>query len=315
MDLYEILGVDKKANFEEIKRAYRKLSMKWHPDKNKSAEAEERFKEIGRAYSVLSDVESRNKYDREKDGFDMTSINLPDIFKIFMGAHGGPSGVPFTFPPDIANMNGMSGMSGMDNMGGIDNMKHGNIFSVDNLFQKMRKPAPIVNNVTISLKDAYTGISMPIKIKRWIQNNNSRLYENETIYLTIPQGIDDNEMIIIRDKGNILNDEFKGDIKTFINIENNTEFKRHGLDLDYTKIISLKDALCGFTFDIHHLNGICYKINNTNGTIINPSYKKTIPQKGMIRDGMEGNLNIHFIIEFPKVLSKDSITKIGELLT
>jgi DnaJ family protein A protein 2 len=133
--------------------------------------------------------------------------------------------------------------------------------------------------------------------------------------LTIPQGIDDNEMIIIRDKGNILNDEFKGDIKTFINIENNTEFKRHGLDLDYTKIISLKDALCGFTFDIQHLNGICYKINNTNGTIIHPSYKKTIPKKGMMRDGMEGNLNIHFIIEFPKVLSKDSITKIGELLT
>jgi DnaJ-class molecular chaperone len=315
MDLYEILGVDKKANSDEIKRAYRKLSMKWHPDKNKSAEAEERFKEIGRAYSVLSDVESRNKYDREKDGFDMTSINLPDIFKIFMGAHGGPNGVPFTFPPDVVNMSGMDGMGGMDSMGGINNMKHGNIFSVDNLFQKMRKPAPIVNNVTISLKDAYTGISLPIKIKRWIQNNNSRIYENETIYLTIPQGIDDNEMIIIRDKGNILNDEFKGDIKTFINIENNTEFKRHGLDLDYTKIISLKDALCGFTFDIQHLNGICYKINNTNGTIIHPSYKKTIPKKGMMRDGMEGNLNIHFIIEFPKVLSKDSITKIGELLT
>ena len=102
----------------------------------------------------------------------------------------------------------------------------------------------------------------------------------------------------------------KGDVKTFIKVSNDSSFKRHGLDLDYTHIITLKQALCGFSFEIEHLNGICYKINNTNGTIIHPSYKKTIPKKGMKRDGMEGNLNIHFIIEFPKALSEEAIQQL-----
>jgi DnaJ-class molecular chaperone len=100
----------------------------------------------------------------------------------------------------------------------------------------------------------------------------------------------------------------------FINIEDDSNFARHGLDLDYTKIITLKEALCGFSFEIEHINGICYKINNTNGTIIHPSYKKTIPKKGMVRDGMEGNLNIHFIVEFPKTLSKEVIQELDKLL-
>ncbi len=63
-DYYEILGVSKTASLDEIKSAYRKLALKWHPDKNKSPEAEEKFKEINEAYEVLSDKEKRAKYDR-----------------------------------------------------------------------------------------------------------------------------------------------------------------------------------------------------------------------------------------------------------
>lgn len=316
MNLYEILDINKNANQDEIKKAYRKLSMQWHPDKNKSPEAEEKFKEIGKAYAVLSDPISKAKYDREKDGFDMSSINLPDIFKIFMGAHGGPSGMPFGFPPGMVNVGVMRGNMpsfDSDNFISANNINE-NIFSVDNIFNNLRKPSPIVNTLTISLKDAYHGVSMPININRWLQTNNSKTYEDETIYINIPKGVDDNEIIITREKGNILNNEYKGDVKTFIKIENNTDFKRHGLDLDYTKVITLKDALCGFTFEIEHINGICYKINNTNGTIIDPLYKKTIPKKGMKRDEMEGNLNIHFIIEFPKTLSNETINILNKLL-
>lgn len=305
-DLYQILDVEKTASPDEIKKAYRRLSMKWHPDKNDAPNAEEKFKEISKAYAVLSDEEQRRKYDMSADGFDMSSVNLPDLFKVFMGAN---NGMPFGFPPpgmmhvDLNNIPGMHHMSGPE-VG----------FSMENIFQNLRKPPPIIANVGITLKDAYQGTSYPLKINRWIMNGNTKTYEDETIYLTIPAGIDDNEIIIARDKGNILNDSLKGDVKVFINIENNTEFLRHGLDLDYTKIITLKQALCGFSFEIEHINGIHYKINNTNGTIIHPSYKKTIPSKGMIRDGMEGNLNIHFIIEFPKSLDKESIEKLEAIL-
>ena len=64
MDYYEILGVDKKANQKEIKSAYRRLALKWHPDKNKSAEAEKKFKQINQAFEVLSDPDKRQQYDQ-----------------------------------------------------------------------------------------------------------------------------------------------------------------------------------------------------------------------------------------------------------
>lgn len=317
-DLYEILEVDKKATPDQIKKAYRRLSMKWHPDKNDAVNAADKFKEISKAYAVLSDENQRKEYDMQADGFDMSSVNLPDIFKVFMGGGGN---MPFGFPPPgmvHVDINGMPGMPGMGGMGGMPGMPGmgGNEsgFSMENLFQNLRKPPPIIANIGISLKEAYTGISYPLKINRWIMSGNTKTYEDETIYLTIPPGIDDNEIIITRNKGNILSESLKGDIKTFITIENNSDFVRHGLDLDYTKVITLKEALCGFSFDIEHINGVFYKINNTNGTIIHPSYKKSIPKKGMVRDGMEGNLNIHFIVEFPKTLSKEVIQELGKLL-
>ena len=311
-NLYSILELDNhEVTQEEIKKAYRKLSMRWHPDRNKSPEATEKFKEISTAYAVLSDPVKRGEYDRKKDGFDMSAFNIPDIFKVFMGGQGGPSGMMggFGFPPNVVGIN----LSEM-NMNNGDNSNFNSPFSVQNIFNNLRKPPPIINNITITLKEAYEGLSKPIKINRWIANKDSKTYEDETIYLTIPAGVDDGEIIISRDKGNVLFPDSKGDVKTFIKIENDTAFKRHGLDLDYTQIISLKEALCGFSFEIEHINGISYKINNTNGTIIHPSYKKTIPKKGMKRDGMEGNLNIHFIIEFPKALSKEALDQISKIL-
>jgi DnaJ family protein B protein 5 len=313
-NLYSILDVENTATHDEIKKAYRKLSMSWHPDRNKSPEATEKFKEISAAYAVLSDPGKRAEYDRKKDGFDMSAFNIPDLFKVFMGGQNGPGvgpmGMPFGFPPGMVGIN----ISEMGQPGGTGYGDINQGFSVQNIFQNLRKPPPIINTITISLKEAYEGLSKPIKINRWIANKDSKTYEDETIYLTIPKGVDDGEIIITREKGNILYPDSKGDVKTFIKIENETAFKRHGLDLDYTQIITLKEALCGFSFDIEHINGVCYKINNTSGTIIHPSYKKTIPKKGMMRDGMEGNLNIHFIIEFPKALSKEALDQISKIL-
>ena len=311
-NLYSILEIENTATQDEIKKAYRKLSMSWHPDRNKSVEATDKFKQISAAYEVLSDPRKRAEYDRKKDGFDMSAFNIPDIFKVFMGGQNGPGvgpmGMPFGFPPGMVGIN----ISEMGQSPGQADMNQG--FSVQNIFQNLRKPPPIIINITISLKEAYEGLSKPVKINRWIANKESKTYEDETIYLTIPKGVDDGEIIITREKGNILYPDSKGDVKTFIKINNDTPFKRHGLDLDYTQVITLKEALCGFSFEIEHINGVCYKINNTSGTIIHPVYKKTIPKKGMKRDEMEGNLNIHFIIEFPKALSKEALDQINNIL-
>lgn len=98
-DYYEVLGVSKTASLDDIKRAFRKLAMQWHPDRNKSPEAESKFKEINEAYQVLSDADKRKIYDQfgfeglNQQGFSGENINPFDIFnQFFKGANFGGNG-------------------------------------------------------------------------------------------------------------------------------------------------------------------------------------------------------------------------------
>jgi DnaJ family protein A protein 2 len=164
------------------------------------------------------------------------------------------------------------------------------------------------------MEQVLSGASVPVEIERWILENGIKVHENETIYVTVPQGIDDNEMIILRDKGNVINENVKGDVKIFVKITNETEFKRNGLDLILEKNITLKEALCGFTFEIKYLNGKSYTLNNNKGNIIPPEYKKIYPNMGLTRGEHKGNMIIHFHIDFPEKLSDEQIAKIAEVL-
>ena len=132
---------------------------------------------------------------------------------------------------------------------------------------RVRKPQPIVKSIKISLENAYNGITLPITISRSITINNERKTEQEKIYVPIKPGIDHGELIILKDKGDIINETIKGDVKLFVNVENNTTFVRDGLDILYKQDISLKESLTGFKFDIKHLNGKTYTINNDNGNV------------------------------------------------
>jgi DnaJ-class molecular chaperone len=174
--------------------------------------------------------------------------------------------------------------------------------------QQQPKPHPILKNIQVTLEQCYTGCSVPIEVERWIYNGDIKCSEIETIYLTVPAGIDENESIMMMGRGHAVNDEIKGDIKINIQVTNDTEFSRRGLDLYYKKTVSLKDALCGFSFELRHLNGKTFCLNNnTNHTIIKPQFKKTIPNLGMIRENAQGSLIIEFDVEFPDSLTAEQI--------
>ena len=307
---YNILGLEESASKEEIKKAYRTLQMKFHPDKNPgNQECINMTQKINEAYETLGDEQKRNEYDMSrKNPFARMNSHGPgmevpvdDIFKSFFG--GGIHGFP-----------GFSGFPGFHGMppGGEIHVFHNGI--PVNFQQSLQKPSPIVKNMEITIDQVLTGANIPIEIERWIVENEIKVFEKETIYVTIPEGIDDNEMIILRDKGNILNENIKGDIKIFVKVMNNSIFKRSGLDLILEKHISLKEALCGFSFEINYINGKSYTLNNNKGNIIPHGYNKIYPGMGLKRCEHKGNMIIVFNVSFPDKLSEEQINKLIEIL-
>lgn len=320
---YESLGVSKDATDTDIKKAYRKLSLQHHPDRGGDAN---KFQEISNAYEILSDNSKRRQYDAELNGgIHFANMHGPgggmeeftdigNLFNMFFGGGAGGGGMPPGFPGFPGMQHGMPPGFGGPNIRVFHNGIPVNIET--NIFNTFQKPPPIIKNIRITLEQAYQGVIIPVEFDRWILIDNVKHNERENIYVNIPQGSDDNEMIVLENKGHVLNENVKGDIKIIVNVENNTEFKRAGLDIIYKKKITLKESLCGFSFEIKHLNGkqLCLN-NNTNRTIIKPYFKKVIPNMGLIRDKENiGNLIIEFDIDYPETLTDTQIEALLNIL-
>jgi DnaJ family protein A protein 2 len=329
-DYYKLLEIPENASQEDVKKAYRKLSLKWHPDKNQgNPDAINMFQKISEAYETIGDPEKRQEYDIVKNNpfFSNQSHNMShgmqfhdinDMFSMFFGGppqmRGNPiekqgfppgfqQGFPPGFPPEMAGIFG--------------NMPGGNIRIFRNgvhVNPMMEKPAPIVKNITITMEQVLCGGNIPIDIERWIIENGNKVIENVTIYVDIFKGIDNNEIIVLRDQGNVMNEMCKGDVKIFVKIENHLIFERKGLDLIYKHNISLKEALCGFSFELKHLNNKSYTINNKPGNIIPPNYEKIIPNMGLTREGHCGSLIVHFQVEFPQTLTSEQLENLSKIL-
>jgi DnaJ-class molecular chaperone len=309
---YTLLGISEKASSEEIKKAYRALQLKYHPDRNiGNDEALKMTQKINEAYDTLRDETKRQQYD-------MTQRNpfLSRQHPFFHMNEGGGGNV--TELDDILNM-----MFGM-NMGPGMGMGPGEAFHFSSMpgakihvfhgGSPMQKPSSIIKTVHVNMEQVLNGATIPLEVERWILENGNKLFENETIYVKVPQGIDDGEIIILQNKGNAINDVVKGDVKVFVKINNDTCFKRVGLDLVLEKTIPLKDALCGFSFELNYINGKSYTLNNKRGNIIPPEYKKVYLGMGLKREDHKGNMIIHFHVEFPTQLSEEAISKLVEVL-
>lgn len=321
---YKVLGLEETASKDEIKKAFRTLSLKYHPDRNpNSQDAVDKFHEINNAYEVLSDEQKKREYDMMRNnpffnlgGNDGSDINMEDLLGSLFGAQMG-MGMPF-FPPGMSQ-----GMPPSFQQGFPPNMHPGMKIHVmrggpqngfHSVFNQIQKPPSINKTITITMEQVFNGATIPVEIERFIMESNIKIYEKETIYITVPKGVDDGEIITVKDKGNTLDNNNKGDIKIFIKVENNTNYERLGIDLLTNKTISLKEALCGFKFDLKYINGKMYTLNNNSGNIIVPNYKKVIPNMGLTRDGHTGNLIITFTIEFPSHLTEEKMDRLRDLL-
>jgi DnaJ-class molecular chaperone len=291
---YNILNLDEKATYEMIKKSFRKLSLKYHPDCNKSSDTTEKYKEIVEAYENLCKIYEQNKNKNNNKNQNNQNQNNNQ------NQTNNNNNQNQTYSTDINNIIKMFSTYS----------KH----KIHTDINILNKPIPIIHNIDITLFQSYIGCLLPVNIERWLIVDNNKIKEKETLYVNIPKGIDNNEIIIIKNKGNIITDSNIGDVKIIINIINETKFKREGLNLFYYHSISLKDALCGLSFKLESISGDKLNFENSKTNIITPNKTIKIKNKGMQRDNFCGDLIIQFNVVFPDKLTIDNINLLENIL-
>lgn len=272
-DYYEILGVKKDASESELKSAYRKLALKWHPDKNKAKEAEAKFKEINEAYEVLSNKEKREKYDQ----FGHAAFDPSSGFGGF-GNQGGQSyrSGPFTYTYTTGGgfedlFRGQGGFSDPFNV-------FESFFGGGNPFGGSYRQKPHYS-LTIDFMDAVKGVE-----KKFV-------HQGKEYSVKIPAGADDGTRIRY------------SEFDVSINVRPHKTFRREGADIFIYHEIPLTLALLGGETKIPTLEGDL-KLKIKPGT--QPSTTIRLSGKGVkhLRSNHYGDLYIKLKVMLPKRLSR-----------
>ncbi len=307
-DYYAVLGLKKGASEEEIKKAYRKLAMQYHPDRNQGDKtAEEKFKEVSEAYAVLSDSQKRREYDTfghsgfhrrytQEDifrGFDIGDLfkdygfGTEDVFStIFGGGRRSSRRVNFK---DIFNS---YTQAGADNFHGASTASRG---------------ADVIYDLTITLEEAAKGASKQVAFRK----GDGTLTR---VKVKIPPGISTGKKLRIPGRGQEGSaGGTSGDLYIRITVADHPVFKREGSDLFMDKKISFTQAALGSTIEVATLDGV-RKVRVPAGT---QSHTK-IRLKGYglphLKGKGKGDLYVRLVVTVPKKLSKKQKSLLEELV-
>jgi len=292
MDYYKILGIDKAAGVDDIKKAYRKLARKYHPDLNPGdKEAEKKFKEINEANEVLSNADNRKKYD--EFGKDWKHADERKKQRSQQRQHAGSQGGGF-------GSGGFSrGFSGADNFTDDDFSEY---------FQSMfggRSRARSGSEVKFKGQDLLA--DMQLKLTDVLKSNTQIIEVNgKKIRFTIPAGMEDGKTLRLKGKGGQgANGGPNGDLVIKFSIDNDTAFSREGDRLYRTIPLDMYTAVLGGEISISTLQGEL-KLKVTPDT---PNGKKVkVKGKGFTKYKKEdefGDLIITYEIKLPTELSKE----------
>jgi DnaJ-class molecular chaperone len=272
-DYYEILGVNRNASTEEIKKAYRKLAVKYHPDKNPGDKiAEEKFKEASNAYSVLSDPEKRRVYDTR--------------------GHAGVHGMGFegyTNMDDIfANLN-LNDIFGRTAYGGFGDA-FGDVFGPQRRTTRNFRGRDLRINLAIPFADAVLGAQKEVSV------------QGKGITLKIPPGIKDGQTLRIRGHGESIGTDASGDLLVKISVQPHPTLTRDGLDLVTDVKVPMTTAALGGTVRVQTLTeNVELKIPSG----AQPGQQLRLRGQGVVDpSGRNGDLRVRIVVEIPKSLSR-----------
>lgn len=316
---YDVLQVPKGASDDQIKRAYRKLALKYHPDKNQgNEEANKRFAEINNAYEVLSDSEKRNIYDRYGEeglkqhaasgGRGGGGMNIQDIFSSFFG--GGP------VEEEEKIVKGDDVIVDLDAT--LEDLYMGGSLKVWRE-KNVLKPAPGKRRCNcrneVYHKQIGPGMFQQMTEQVCEQCPNVK-YEREGYFITvdIEKGMQDGQEVVFYEDGEPIIDGEAGDLRFRISTAPHDRFRREGNDLHTTVTLTLVQALVGFEKSIKHLDEHLVDISSKG--ITKPKEIRKFKGQGMPLhfSDKKGDLYVLFEVIFPTSLTEDQKTKIKEIL-
>jgi DnaJ family protein A protein 2 len=350
---YDVLGVPVDANEDQIKKAYRKMAVKYHPDKNPgNSTAVEKFKEVSAAYEVLSDPDKKSTYDRfgeeglQGGGFHASSAQ--SIFEQFFSMGGDPFGrskggrgkqkgedITFNLGVTLKDLyNGktsklrVSRNAVCSQCSGRGSLKEGASQNCSTCKGQgiriiTQQIGPMIQQMQTVCNDC-KGKGSVIKDKDKCPHcgGNKVIPEEKQIEVHIDRGMQQGQRINFYGEGEQEPGIEAGDIIVILKEKKDDKnpdiFKRQENDLHYQHKITLLEALTGFKFYIKHLDDRHLLVSSEPGTIIKPGDIKVIENEGMPihKQSYKGRLLIHFEIEFPKPeqLDEPKKTKLKEIL-
>lgn len=347
-DFYEILGVSRDASSEEIKKSYKKLAKKYHPDLNpEDEESESRFKEINIAYEVLSDDEKRRNYDTfgedgvngnfQGSGFGGFGDIFGDIFSDFFG--GGFQRESYTERRDApvrgedlrvdVNLTFREAVFGVEktisvrrkekcrSCGGTGAEKGSKVETCDKCHGtgqvQVQTASPFGRMVRVVTCDKCHGTGEVVEHPCKKCHGTGKETVNKKINVKIPAGVDDNTVITMSGEGNVgENNGPNGDLYIYLNVKEDSVFKRHGNDLYLEMPISYVDAVLGGTVKVPTLTGLV-DYNIPKGTQGGTTFK--IKNEGVPYVKREGKGDLYIVVDIivPKKVSEKQRKLLEEL--
>ncbi|VDL85687.1 unnamed protein product [Schistocephalus solidus] len=321
------MGLEKGASEDDIKKAYRKMALKYHPDKNKSPNAEEKFKSVAEAYEVLSDPKKREIYDKYgeeglKGGLGEAPGRGQSGTYVFHGDPRQTFRVFFGTDDPFSNLMGGNLFSTGERMDVDSDFFGGSpfkgIFMDGGAKQRRTQDPPIHHDLSVSLEDVLYGTTKKIRVTRRRLNPDGRTTreEEKVLEIEVRKGWKAGTRITFPREGDEKPNNIPADIVFTVKDRSHKWFKREGTDVRYVAKIGLREALCGTTIQVPTIDNRRLPLA-LRDTIVRPGTTRRISGEGLPypkEPNRRGDLIVEFDVVYPDRLSTSDRERLAAIL-